>query len=126
MSLKQKIHDTADNIKDQTAAAQQVREGYEEERAERRLSQDRLMMGDRAIMTEVRMIGGALVTILIIALVLTEVYDAVEVQDGPFSSIVDDLESTGVAAMSLLIVGLLVVAASAIMRLFGSTGFGGR
>ncbi len=78
------------------------------------------------------MIGGSMVTILIIALVLTEVYNAVDFSqtngtyDGPFGSIVGDLETTGVAAMSLLVVGLLVVAASAIMRYFGGGGFGGR
>lgn len=77
------------------------------------------------IMSEVRLIGSALVVILIITLVLTEVYDAVEVSEGPFSEIVNDLETTGVAAMSLLVVGLLVVAASAIMRFFGG-GFGSR
>ena len=76
---------------------------------------------DRAIMSEVRMIGGALVAILIIALVLTEVYNAVEVEDGPFSEIVDQAESTGVAAITLLIVGLIVLAASVIMRFMGGS-----
>ncbi len=71
------------------------------------------------------MIGGAMITILILALVLTEVHGAVAVTDGPFSEIVTDLETTGVAALSLLVVGLLIVAASAIMRYFGG-GFGSR
>lgn len=85
------------------------------------------------IMSEVRMVGSALVVILIITLVLTEVYDAVDFEQdadgnytGPFGEIVGDLETTGVAAMSLLVVGLIVVAASAIMRFFGGGGFGGR
>lgn len=102
-------------------------------RAEKRAEDGRtLSNNDRAIMGEVRMIGGALVTILIIALVLSEVYSAVEFEtdadgnyESPFGSVVGDLETTGVAAISLLIVGLLVVAASAIMRVFGNTGFGG-
>jgi hypothetical protein len=62
---------------------------------------------------------------LIITLVLTEVYNAVSISSGPFSEVVTTLESTGVAALTLLVVGFLVVAASAIMRFFG-TGFGGR
>jgi len=79
---------------------------------------------NRAIMGEIQMIGGALVAIVIIALVLTEVYDAVEVGDGPFAAIVDSAETTGVAAISLLVVGLLVLAASTIMRFMGGSGFG--
>ena len=79
----------------------------------------------RAVMSEVRLIGGALVAILIVALVLTEVYEAVEVETGPFSGIVDQAETTGVAAITLLIVGLLVLAASVIMRFMGG-GFGAR
>lgn len=84
------------------------------------------------IMQEVQLVGSAMVIILIIALVLTEVFEAVEFEQdadgnytGPFGEIVGDLETTGVAAMSLLVVGLIVVAASAIMRFFGG-GFGGR
>jgi len=79
---------------------------------------------DRAIMGEIRMIGAGLVMMLIVTLVLTEVYNAVDVSSGPFSGVVTTLESTGVAALTLLVVGFLVVAASAIMRYFGS-GFGG-
>ena len=78
---------------------------------------------DRAVMTEIRMIGGALVAIVIIALVLTEVYNAVEVEEGPFQEIVTSAETTGVAAITLLVVGLLVLAASVIMRFMGG-GFG--
>ena len=79
---------------------------------------------DRAVMNEVRMIGGALVAIVIIALVLTEVYNAVEIdEESPFYEIVSSAESTGVAAITLLVVGLLVLAASVIMRFMGG-GFG--
>ena len=85
---------------------------------------------DRAVMNEVRMIGGALVAIVIIALVLTEVYNAVEFETdadgnytGPFGEIVAAAETTGVAAITLLVVGLLVLAASVIMRFMGG-GFG--
>ncbi|PCR89446.1 hypothetical protein [Natrinema ejinorense] len=104
---------------------QTLKIGGEMLRSSRSLDED-----DRAILGEVRMIGGSMVTILIIALVLTEVYNAVDFSqtngtyDSPFGSVVSDLETTGVAAMSLLVVGLLVVAASAIMRYFGG-GFGG-
>jgi len=80
---------------------------------------------NRGIMAEVRLIGAGLVMMLIITLVLTEVYNAVDISSGPFQEVVTTLESTGVAALTLLVVGFLVVAASAIMRFFG-TGFGGR
>jgi hypothetical protein len=79
----------------------------------------------RGIMAEVRLLGAGLVMMLIITLVLTEVYNAVDISSGPFTEVVTTLESTGVAALTLLVVGFLVVAASAIMRFFG-TGFGGR
>jgi len=85
---------------------------------------------DRAILGEVRVIAGAMVMLLVITLVLTEVYNAVNFETdtegnytGPFGDVVSTLETTGVAALTLLVVGLLVVAASAIMRYFGS-GFG--
>ena len=77
---------------------------------------------DRAIMSEVRMIGGALVAVVIIALVLTEVYGAVEIDDtSAFYGIVEAAETTGVAAITLLVVGLLVLSASVIMRFMGAS-----
>jgi len=79
-----------------------------------------LVADQRGIMNEVRMIGGALVAIVIIALVLTEVYAAIEIDDtAPFYDIVTAAETTGVAAITLLVVGLLVLAASVIMRFMG-------
>jgi uncharacterized membrane protein YesL len=85
------------------------------------------------IMDEVRLIGGALVFILLIVFVLNEVYNSVgfEMDDageyvGPFGQIVTDLETTGMAAMGLLVLGFLVIAASAIMSFFGGSGFGAR
>ena len=110
-------------LKEDVGQARETANRRAEKRAERG---NTFATNERAIMGEVRLIGGALVTILVIALVLSEIYAAVDVGDGPFSSIVDDLETTGVAAISLLIVGLLVLAATAIMRLFGSGGFGTR
>ena len=77
---------------------------------------------DRAIMSEVRMIGGALVAVVIIALVLTEVYSAVDIDsESPFHGIVESAETTGVAAITLLVVGLLVLSASVIMRFMGGS-----
>lgn len=70
----------------------------------------------------VRLIGGAMVTILLIAVVLNEVFAAVDVGSGPFSEIGNDLETTGVAAVSLLVVGLIVVAANRLMNIFGGGG----
>ena len=81
-----------------------------------------LSTDDRAIMSEVRMIGGALVAVVIIALVLTEVYSAVEIDaESPFYGIVESAETTGVAAITLLVVGLLVLSASVIMRFMGGS-----
>lgn len=71
------------------------------------------------IVQEVRLVGGAMITILLIAVVLNEVFASVDVGSGPFSSIGNDLETTGVAAMGLLIVGLIIVAANAILSRFG-------
>ncbi|KDE56691.1 hypothetical protein EL22_25310 [Halostagnicola sp. A56] len=83
-------------------------------------------------MAEVRMIGGALVMILLIVYILNEVYNSIQFETdtdgnytGPFGSIVGDLETIGVAALGLLVLALLVIAAQAIMRFFGSSGFGG-
>jgi hypothetical protein len=82
----------------------------------------RFIANERGIMSEVRMIGGALVAIVIIALVLTEVYAAVDINNSsPFYGIVESAESTGVAAITLLVVGLLVLAASVIMRFMGGS-----
>ena len=78
------------------------------------------------ILGEVRLIGGALVFILIVAFILFEVSEAVDVGDGPFAGIESDLETTGVAALGLLVIALLVVAASAIMRSMDRGGLGGR
>ena len=84
-----------------------------------------LAADDRAIMREVRLIGGGLIMVLIVTLVLTEVHEAAAVESGPFSNVTTSLENTGVSALILLIVGFLVIAATAIMRFFGG-GFGGR
>jgi len=85
-------------------------------------NQARFVSNQRGVMNEVRMIGGALVAIVIIALVLTEVYNAVSIPDSsPFSGIVGAAESTGVAAITLLVVGLLVLSASVIMRFMGGS-----
>ena len=81
---------------------------------------------DRGILSEIRLIGAGLVLLLVMVLVLTEVYNAVDVAEGPFAGVVDSLESTGAAAMTLLVVGLLVVAAMAIMRFFNGSALRGR
>lgn len=83
-------------------------------RAGAELHMDRL-----GIMREVRLIGGAMITILLIAVVLNEVFGAVNVGSGPFSSVGTDLETTGVAAIGLLVVGLIIVAANALLSRFG-------
>jgi len=73
------------------------------------------------VMGAVRMIGGAVVGIAVIVLVVNEVLTigAVSNSTGPFSGVIDSLETTGVAAMTLLVVGLVVVAAQQIMSYMG-------
>jgi len=77
------------------------------------------------IMGTVRLIGGAMIGIAILALVLTEVFtlEAMNVTDGPFASVMTSLEQTGGAALGLLVIGLLVAAANRIMSFFGGGGF---
>ena len=92
------------------------------DRLKRKHEEASLVADQRGIMSEVRMIGGALVAVVIIALVLTEVYSAVEIDaESPFYGIVEAAETTGVAAITLLVVGLLVLSASVIMRFMGGS-----
>jgi len=76
------------------------------------------------IMQVVRLIGGAMIGIAVLVVVLNEVFslDSIANGSGPFSGITDSLESTGVAAISLLVVGLLVVSANRVMGFFGGGG----
>jgi hypothetical protein len=77
------------------------------------------------LMQSVRIIGGAMIGLAIITAVLTEVFtlSALNVSSGPFSGIIGSIESTGAAALGLLVIGLLVIAANAVMQFFGGTGF---
>ena len=76
------------------------------------------------VMRTVRVIGGAMIGISVLVIVLNEVFsiNSISNSTGPFSGIIDSLESTGVAAMSLLVVGLLVAAANRVMGFFGGGG----
>jgi len=78
-----------------------------------------------SIMQQVRLIAGAMIGISVLVIVLNEVFSLSQVSNssGPFSSVIDSLESTGGAALGLLVVGLLVVAANAVMSFFGRGGF---
>jgi hypothetical protein len=82
------------------------------------------------IMQSVRMIGGAMIGLAILVAVLTEVFqldqfstDADGNYSGPFGGVLDSLTATGPAALGLLVIGLLVVAANAVMQFFGGQGF---
>lgn len=86
---------------------------------------------DRAILGQVRLVGAGLILILVMVLVLTEVWNAIDPStnngsyNGTFGDIYSSVENVGVASLTLLVVGILVIAAMAIMRRF-SGGFGGR
>ena len=76
---------------------------------------------EMSVMRTVQMIGGAVVGIAVIVIVVNELLttDAVANTTGPFDGVIDSLGTTGVAAMSLLVIGLLVAAASRILDFFG-------
>ncbi len=78
-----------------------------------------------SIMQTVRVLGGAMIGISVLVVVLNEVFslDAISESNGTFAGVIDSLESTGVAAISLLVVGLLVLAANRVMGFFGGGGF---
>lgn len=73
------------------------------------------------MMRTVQMIGGAVIGIAVVVIVVNSVLttDVVANTSGPFDGVIGSLETTGVAAMSLLVVGLLVAAASKLMSFFG-------
>lgn len=79
------------------------------------------------MMREIQLVGSGLVFTFILLIVLDEIYNATDYGqgNGPFSGLVDTLETTGASALTLLVVGFIVVAASGIMRYFGA-GLGGR
>lgn len=74
------------------------------------------------IMDAVKLVGGAVIGIAVVTLVVNEVLSvgAIANSSGPFTAVIDSLETTGVAAMTLLVIGLLVVSASFIMRYMDS------
>ena len=82
-------------------------------------------LASASIMGVVRVIGGAMIGIAVLTVVLGEIFtlDQISNNTGPFSGVIDSLESTGVAALSLLVIGLLVAAANRVMGFFGGGGF---
>ena len=77
------------------------------------------------IMGTVRALGGAMIGIAVLVLVLNEVFtlEAMNVSNGPFAGVLDSLQSTGGAALGLIVIGLLVLAANRVMGFFGGGGF---
>ena len=72
----------------------------------------------------VQLVGGAMIVTLLVVVVLNNVWTSVNVGSGPFNQTAGDLQTTGQSALGLLIVGLIVVAAKAIMSYFGNGGGG--
>lgn len=72
------------------------------------------------IMQAIQAIGGAVIAIAIVTIVVNAVLttDAVANSSGPFSGVITSLETTGVSAMVLLVIGLLVAAATRLMSMF--------
>ena len=82
------------------------------------------------IMREVRMIGGAMIGIAVLVVVLNEVFSLDTIATGPngsytgpFGDVLGSLETTGAAALGLLVIGLLVLGANRVMGFFGGGGF---
>lgn len=73
--------------------------------------------GEMAVMQAVKVVGAAVIGISVTVLVVNEVLtvDAINNTSGPFAPVIDSIGSTGVAAMTLLVIALLVLAASYIM-----------
>jgi uncharacterized membrane protein YesL len=82
-------------------------------------------MAEARIMDVVRVIGGAMIGIAVLVVVLNEVFalDAINNSTGSFSGVIDSLETTGAAALGLLVIGLLVLGANRVMGFFGGGGF---
>jgi len=73
------------------------------------------------MMREIQVVGSGLVFVFIIGLVLNEVFTAVSfnASSSPFGGVYTTLETTGQSALTLLVVGFIVVAAGGIMKFFG-------
>jgi len=82
-------------------------------------------MSEARIMDVVRVVGGAMIGLAVLVVVLNEVFaiDAIANGTGQFSGVIDSLETTGSAALGLMVIGLLIVAANRIMSYFGGGGF---
>jgi hypothetical protein len=78
-------------------------------------------MSQMGLTQAVRLVGGAVITIALVVIVVNEVLtiNAINNSSGPFSGVIDSLNTTGVAAMTLLVVGLVVVAGRVIMGFMG-------
>lgn len=76
-----------------------------------------------SIMQTVRIIGGAMIGISVLVVVLNQVFalDSISNSTGAFSGVIDSLQNTGVAALGLLVIGLLVLAANRVMGFFGGS-----
>lgn len=80
---------------------------------------------EASIMAVVRMVASGMIGIAVLVIVLNEVFaiDAIANGTGQFSTVIDSLETTGAAALGLLVIGLLVLAANRVMSFFGGGGF---
>lgn len=82
-------------------------------------------MSEADIMNTVRVIGGGMIGLAVLVVVLNEVFSlsSVSSSSGPFSGVISSLETTGSAALGLLVIGFLVLGANRVMGFFGSGGF---
>ena len=68
--------------------------------------------------------AGSMSGIPVLVVVLSEVFSLQSFNDstGPFADVITSLETTGGAALGLLVIGLLVVGANRVMGFFGGGG----
>jgi hypothetical protein len=121
-TLSQKAAAKARGLKDSLEANPNFQLGYQ--LGDAKIDELQEDYASASIMDTVRVIGGAMIGIAVLVVVLNEVFslDSIANSTGPFSGITDRLESIGVAAMGLVIVGLLVLAANRVMGFFGRGG----
>jgi hypothetical protein len=80
---------------------------------------------EASIMRTVRLVASGMIGIAVLVIVLNEVFSIGSIANstGPFSSVIDSLETTGAAALGLLVIGLLILSANRVMGFFGGGGF---
>ncbi|WP_226043512.1 hypothetical protein [Natrinema sp. DC36] len=89
---------------------------------------DREMVTHAPIVELIKGIGAALIVAAMVIVVLSMVFglDVVQEADGPFGNMTSEFATYGVAALSLVGIGIIVAGANFAMNMFGGRGGMGR